>query len=97
MSDARMSARGRDRTTEPTPEQRAQWHAECKRRMAQIDALGPVHRALVHEYGWEPVKMLMDLGAKRAAHIEHIIRAIQGRDKEDLISHRHKQKSTPHD
>lgn len=89
MSDARTSARGRDRVTEPTPEQRAQWHAECKRRMAKIDALGPVHRALVHEYGGgEPVKLLMDLGAKRASHIEHIIRSIQGRDKEDMISNR---------
>lgn len=97
MSDARTQRDPKHRTSEPTPEQRAQWHAECKRRMAQIDALPPVHRALVHEYGWEPVKMLMDLGARRAAHIEHIIRAIQGRDKEDLVAHRHKRIEPPHE
>lgn len=82
--------------TEPTPEMRAAWKEQSERRMARIDALPPAHRALVHEYGWEPVKLLMDLGAKRAGHIEHIIRAIRGlgQEPEDLIAPRYK--GTPH-
>ena len=66
---------------------RPQWHDAIKRRMAKIDALSPKMRAVVHEYGWEPVKLLMDLGATNPAQVEHIIRAIRGigQDREDRV------------
>jgi hypothetical protein len=41
--------------------------------MDEIDNLPPVHRALVHEYGWGPVKELMALGVTKASRIEHLI------------------------
>lgn len=57
---------------------RPKWIEACKRRMARIDSLSPEIRRIVHIYGWEPVALLMDLGAKSPAHIEHIIRACIG-------------------
>lgn len=53
----------------------------AEKRMEKIDALPPKIRALVHEYGWDAVKALMDLGAKSPGQIEHIILACRGADK----------------
>ncbi len=72
--------RVRPDTDEFVEAHRPEWIAACKRRMAAIDALHPEMRKLVHEYGWEPVRLLMELGAKRPGHVEHIIRACRGLD-----------------
>lgn len=53
----------------------------AEKRMAQIDALPPNVREIVHEYGWDPVKLLLDLGAKSPRQIEHIIKACRGEQK----------------
>lgn len=50
-------------------------HERIKRRMETIDNLAPEVRALVHEYGWEPVSLLMEVGVKKAHHLEQIILA----------------------
>lgn len=53
----------------------------AEQKMKQVDRLSPELRALVHEYGWEPVKCLMDLGARGPRQILHIIRACRGEAK----------------
>lgn len=45
-------------------------------RMAQVDALSPEHRALVHEYGYATVKTLLDLGVKKPRQIRHVVETI---------------------
>lgn len=64
------------------------WQQSIQRRMAVIDALPQKMRLVIHEYGWEPVKLLMDLGVKSPQQVEHIIRAIRGsgQAKEDRVS-----------
>lgn len=45
-------------------------------RMAQVDALSPDLRALVHEYGFPTVKSLLDLGVKKPRQIKHVVETI---------------------
>ena len=45
-------------------------------RMAQIDALSPELRALVHDYSWSVVKACMDCGVKEPRRIRHIVERI---------------------
>lgn len=67
-------------------EHRAQWKAACERRMAVIDRLHPKMRLVVHEYGWEPVRLLMELGVKSPRHMEHLIRSIRGMDQREHVT-----------
>lgn len=53
----------------------------AEKRMARIDTLPADIRELIHEYGWDGVKELLDLGVKRASHMRHIIKAIRGEAK----------------
>lgn len=68
-----------------TDEERAAWHTACKKRMARIDSLPQPVRLLVHEYGWDPVKIFLDLGLTSPRHIEHNIRMVRGLSSEDGI------------
>ena len=68
-----------------TPEERAAWHAACKRRMARIDSLPQPIRLLIHEYGWDPVRIFLDLGLKSPRQIEHNIRMVRALDSEGGI------------
>lgn len=45
-------------------------------RMAAIDALSPEQRALVHEYGFNVVKALMDLGVRKPSAIRHVVETV---------------------
>jgi len=60
-----------------TDEVRAAWHAASKKRMARIDSLPQKVRLLIHEYGWDPVRIFLDLGLTSPNQIEHNIRAIR--------------------
>lgn len=60
-----------------TDEERAAWHTARKKRMGRIDALPQPIRFLIHEYGWDPVKIFLDLGLTSPRHIEHNIRVIR--------------------
>lgn len=57
------------------PERRT--HAEVRerviKRMAVIDSQSPEIRALVHEFGWNVVKLFLDNGLRNATQIKHII------------------------
>jgi hypothetical protein len=47
-----------------------------EKRFAQIDALTPELRALVHEYGYTVVKTLMDIGVTKPKQIRHIVETV---------------------
>jgi hypothetical protein len=71
--------------------------ARIKRRMDAIDSLPADVRAVVHEYGWEPVKLLMGLGVKKAGALEHIILACRGGgSRRDLVLDRMAKKEAAH-
>lgn len=44
--------------------------------MDRIDKLPPPVRAVVHEYGWYFVQMMLDLGVKSAPQMRHIAYAV---------------------
>lgn len=50
----------------------------AERRFAVIDDLPRETRELVHEYGWAPIKALMELGVKKPAMLRHYILTIRG-------------------
>lgn len=56
--------------------------AEIKRRAEKrfliIDSLHPKVREVVHEFGWEPVRLLMELGVTRPGQLRHIILCCRG-------------------
>ncbi len=45
-------------------------------RMAAIDVMTPELRALVHEYGLNVVKSMVDIGVTKPNHIRHIVRTV---------------------
>jgi len=45
-------------------------------RMAQIDALPPATRDLVHEYGFTVVKPFLELGVTKPRHIRHLVETV---------------------
>ena len=45
-------------------------------RMAEIDALPPAIKELVHEWGWTIVKNFLDCGVKKPKHIRHLIKVV---------------------
>lgn len=47
-----------------------------ERRMAQIDSLTPDQRAVVHEYGWNLVDILIRHGVTKPKHMRAIINAV---------------------
>lgn len=53
----------------------------AEKRFRVIDNLPREVRELVHEYGWEAVKLLMELGAKSPGQMRHIIKTIRGQEK----------------
>lgn len=68
------------RAHSPNPDPVDYEHAKrrAEKKFAIIDKLTPEVRAVIHEYGWEPVQLLMELGVKRAGRLLHIIRACRG-------------------
>ena len=44
---------------------------------SKIVKLPPEVRRLVHRYGWDPVKVFLDLGVSRPRHLEHLIRVVR--------------------
>lgn len=44
--------------------------------MAKIDALPPSIKAVVHDYGWLTVKMLMEAGVKDGQAMRRIIKVV---------------------
>ncbi len=64
-----------------SPEHLADLKGRCERRFAVIDNLPKEVREVVHEYGWDAVKLLRDLGVTKAAQLRHIIKAIRGEKK----------------
>lgn len=50
--------------------------AKRRKRMAAIDALPVDVRALVHEYGFNVVKTLLDLGVTKPKHIRHVVETV---------------------
>lgn len=53
------------------------WLARCRKRMADIDALSPDLRALVHEFGWTVVDAFLKAGVERARTIRHLIKTVK--------------------
>ena len=45
-------------------------------RMAEIDALPPDIRILTHEYGYNVVKAMLDIGVSKPRHIKHLVETI---------------------
>jgi hypothetical protein len=76
-----------------TDEDRAAWHAAAKKRMARIDSLPQPIRLLIHEYGWDPVRIFLDLGLTSPRQIEHNIRSVRLWDVGDGILTRRKERS----
>jgi hypothetical protein len=72
-----MSLTARDRGSNGRTDRPQQWQDAAIRRMARIDALPREVRALVHHYGWEPVKIFLDLGVTRPGQLEASIRAVR--------------------
>lgn len=47
--------------------------AKAEKRFLVIDKLHPDIRAIVHEYGWAPVRLLLELGVRKPGHLREII------------------------
>lgn len=45
-------------------------------RMAKIDSYDPAIRSLIHEYGYNVVKTIHDLGVTKPAQIKHIVETV---------------------
>ncbi len=56
-------------------------------RMAEIDALAPPIRALVHEYGYSVVKAFLDHKITKANAIKHLIETVQAGSYNGGINH----------
>lgn len=48
-----------------------------EKRMALIDSQPPAIRLLVHEYGWNVVKVFLDAGLTKPNQIKHIIHTVR--------------------